>query len=199
VLTREEALRVRINSFLRESFGLPECDYYGRLDKRGLLGLKAALSDINNALTLQVTLSFLTWIQEALSLDAKTSMAIRSAVMSCKPGSNGYDIQCNSHVPFIAEVKCNVPINRGARYGSDQRSGILRDIKALHQGKSRATGVPPQALKFMVFLDMPEIRAANDHLFRLESDAPIVFLPGSEVPRDPAVVHGVYVGLELPN
>src|SRR5512132_1991449 len=89
---REEALRSRINAFLREAFALPEADYYARLDIKNLLRIKAALSDINNALTLRLTLQFVAWIQGALKLDDEAAVAVLASVLSVKPSSNGFDV-----------------------------------------------------------------------------------------------------------
>lgn len=191
---RNDDLRGRINVFLKSAFLLPEDDYYGRLNPTNLLALKAALSDINNALTMQLTLGFLDLVARSLRIDAAAIAEIRASVMRTKPSTNGYDIFYMGPVPFVAEVKCNIPVNGGTRYGAAQRNGILKDISALLKGKSKGPTVTQEFLKFMVFLDLPEVRAANASL--LASNAGISrdlrFLEGSEVPSNPAVVHGVY-------
>lgn len=193
-----EELRGRINSFLWHAFGLPEEDYYARLDLKNLLALKAALSDINNTLTMRLALGFLDWVSHTLSFDAATSKEIRAEILSTKPNSNGYDIHCLGPIPFVAEVKCNIPVNGGIKYGARQRYGILEDIGALLNGKSKASSVDPHALKFMVFLDLPEVRAATEHLMTSSSISKAFRILGdNETPSDPAIVYGVYSGLAI--
>ena len=51
---KDQELRRRLNAFFRDTFDLPDLDYYGRFDLKELLSLKSVLSDINNALTMLV-------------------------------------------------------------------------------------------------------------------------------------------------
>jgi hypothetical protein len=99
----------------------------------------------------------------------------------------------------VAEVKCNVPINGGTKYGAAQKNGIIADIEALLNGKSKASSAPApaQSLKFMVFLDLPAVRAANAHLIASNSriSKEFVILKTEQVPNDPKVVYGVYANL----
>lgn len=191
---RSDDIRNRINAFLQSAFLLPEDDYYARLDLKSLLGLKSALSDINNAVTMQLTLGFLDWAAISLRIDKPAIAAIRADVLRTKPSSNGYDIFCPAPLPFVAEVKCNIPVNGGSRYGAAQKKGILADIAALLRGKSKGQAVSNDFLKFMVFLDLPEVRAANASLLASKPEI-LHFLEGSDVPNDPAVVYGVYASL----
>ena len=55
------------------------------------------------------------------------------------------------------------PIKGGEIYGANQRVGIQKDIDALIQGKKKSKIEPEEYWKFMVFLDLPEIRAATKH------------------------------------
>lgn len=194
---RDNELRRRINSFLQNAFDLPEEDYYARLDLDNLLSLKSALSDINNAVTMRLTLAFLDWAAKTFSFDAAAIAQVRAAVLRTKPSTNGYDIHCTTPIPFVAEVKCNIPVNGGTKYGPAQRVGIIKDVEALFNGKSKASFVDMRSLKFMVFIDLPEVRAANDHLFSsnaIKSKA-FHFLGENEIPNDSEVVYGVYVML----
>ncbi len=191
---RDEDLRQRINAFLQNAFQLPSDDYYGKLNLKSLLGMKSALSDINNTLTMHLTLGFIDWLAATLSLDVDASTKLRADVLRSKPSSNGYDVQSSAPIPLIAEVKCNVPINCGKKYGAAQKAGILNDINALLQGKSKASPPDTDALKFMVFLDLPEVRAANEHLIASNGKLSKAFriLKANEVPSDPTVVYGIY-------
>ena len=191
---REDELRRRVNDFMTTAFSLPERDYYDRLDLEKLLLLKSALSDINNTLTMRLTLSFLNWVFNNLNYDAETVNRLRAEVLRTKPSSNGYDIACNGPSPFIAEVKFNIPINQGDKYGSAQKRGIVKDIQALKYGKSKSIADHEKALKFMVFVDLPEVRAANTHLMLSNAVAGLNFqiLEEGTVPNDTDVVYGIH-------
>jgi hypothetical protein len=162
-----------------------------------LLSLKSALSDINNEITMRLTLAFLNWATQVLSFDAASIEQVRANVLNTKPSSNGYDIHCKAPLPFVAEVKCNIPVNGGSKYGAAQKKGIMKDIDALLHGKSKALSVDQNSLKFMVFIDLPEVRVANNHLLASSSMAlsPFRILEGNEVPNNPDVVYVVYVSL----
>ncbi|MEZ0208681.1 MAG: hypothetical protein ACAH17_00690 [Candidatus Paceibacterota bacterium] len=191
---REDELQRRINAFICDAFALPDEDYYARMNLKHLLSVKSALSDINNILTMRLTLSFLSWAARALTIDAADIQKLRDIILGTKPSTNGYDIRCDGPIPFVAEVKCNVPINRGTKYGSAQRNGIVKDINSLMHGKAKARAIDPISLKFMVFVDLQEVRVANQHFFASNAAAscPVHFLAENEVPNNPDVVYGIY-------
>ena len=107
---RDEVLRRRINGFLCETFHLPNSDYFGAMDLSSLLELKSVLSDINNTLTMRLTLGFVDWAARTLQMDDAEVTQLRNDVLSTKPSANGYDISFAHVPPLVAEVKCNVPI-----------------------------------------------------------------------------------------
>lgn len=166
IYNRDSELQSRLNAFLADDLGLPKADYYSRLDLNGYLNIKSVLSDINNILTLKVSLAFAHWVSSILGLDRNTTRRIEAQVLATKPNANGYDIELSDPVNIVAEIKCNIPINRGRIYGSAQRNGIAKDIDALVNGKSKSPMQPKNCLKFMVFLDTPEVRAATDHFVK---------------------------------
>ena len=160
---REEDLKDRLNTFFQKHLRLPEGDYYSRLGQEGFGELKSVLSDINNIFTVKVTLAFVEWLATRFKLGEKDRSTIISKVLNTKPNANGYDLEISDPIQVIAEVKCNLPINRGNVYGSAQRDGIAKDIVSLMHGKSKSTTDPQSCLKFMVLLDKPEIRQATRH------------------------------------
>ena len=196
---RDADLRRRINAFLCKTFHLPEEDYFGEMDLGSLLELKSVLSDINNTLTMRLTLGFADWAAKTFKMDQAALMKLRNDVLNTKPSTNGYDVAFAHAPPIVAEVKCNVPINGGTKYGAAQKNGIIADIEALLNGKSKASTAPAPAdsLKFMVFLDVPAVRAANSHLIASNSriSKEFVILKAGQVPSDPKVVYGVYANL----
>ena len=160
---REEELKNRLNHFFITKFSLPEDDYYSRLDSEKIISLKMALSDINNLLTMKITISFVNWISEKFHLSLELKERLMHEVLSTKPSTNGYDIVSNEVINLIAEVKCNIPINGGIKYGSAQRNGISKDLKNLLQGKTKSKFDPTNFFKFMVFLENDAVRKANSH------------------------------------
>jgi hypothetical protein len=166
---RESILKEGLNAFLAREFSLLERDYCGNMSVESLLCLKSVLGDINNVLTLRVSLAFIEWIAPRLKFDEPTKAQIKEAVLSTKPNTNGFDITVASPVPLVAEVKCNVPINRGKRYGSQQWKGIEKDVSSLLQGKSKARIDLGKCLKFLALLDDPAVRDATDHLARIST------------------------------
>jgi hypothetical protein len=67
-------------------------DYYGNLKPESFLALKSVLADINNLLTLKVSLSFVEWVASRLSLDESAKLELVRATLAAKPNSNGFDI-----------------------------------------------------------------------------------------------------------
>lgn len=191
---RNSKIQTRLNHFFVSAFDLPVKDYYGSLDLEKILELKSVLSEINNTLTLQLTLGFVSLISKILSIPPLLSKNLIGEVLATKPSANGYDIHMKHGTPFVAEVKCNIPINGGTKYGAAQKNGIISDIESLMHGKTKAAQTHEQTLKFMVFLDLPTVRAANEHLRHSNSKISKEFrlLGQDEIPNDPKVVYGVY-------
>lgn len=95
---RDADLHRRINAFLCKAFHLPERDYFGEMDLGSLLELKSVLSDINNTLTMRLTLRFVDWAAKTLQMDQAALMRLRNDVLNTKPSSNGYDVSF-AHAP----------------------------------------------------------------------------------------------------
>ncbi len=160
---REIELKNNLNLFLVNKLKLPDKDYYSNLSTNEFLELKSILSGINNIFTLKVSIAFITWVSDFLQLTREEKEKIISDFINTKPNTNGYDIELDSLCKLVAEVKCNVPINKGKIYGSAQRVNIEKDINNLLNGKSKSKIKPFSFFKFMVFLDTEEIRAATKH------------------------------------
>lgn len=195
---RERELVSRLNRFFVKELNLPERDYAGSLGLSSLLNLKSVLSDINNMITLKLALGLVDWASEQFELDEAAKTELRRIVLSAKPNSNGFDVWLGHPASFVAEVKCNIPINGGNKYGARQRQGIVADINALLDGKRKAPMVTTGIPKIMAFLDHPEIRAANEHLLKTDVSllTKLVFLPSGQPPTGTDYVHGVYISTE---
>lgn len=194
---REQSLHGRLNAFLEDILGLPGTDYTERLDLASLLTFKSALSDINNLITVKIALGLGDWVADRFQLAPVDRAEIRRIVLATKPNANGYDVFLGYPMCFVGEVKCNVPINGGNKYGAQQRAGIIADVGSLMAGKRKGFILTQGALKFMAFLDLPEVRAANAHLLKTNKALAekLIFLDHEKIPSDVNYVHGVYVKL----
>jgi hypothetical protein len=198
---REIELKEKLNSFLVNKLKIPEEDYYANLNRDGLLELKSILSGINNIFTLKVSIAFIEWVSDFLILNKGEKEKILTDFMKNKPNSNGYDIELDSSCKLVAEVKCNVPINKGKTYGAQQRDGIEKDIKKLLYGGKKSKIIPNSFFKFMVFLDMEEIREATKYFIQNQTkyQDELVFLEKNKFQKDDIKdgdnVYIVYVSL----
>jgi hypothetical protein len=192
---RESVLVKKLNCFFKEEFGLPSDDYYSNLSANGFLNLKSILSDINNILTMKVSIAFTQWVSETLVLNDEVTQSLISNVLETKPNANGFDIEfADQHVRIIAEIKCNVPINGGTLYGSAQKDGIAKDINSLLHGKSKSAIKTNSCFKFMVFLDKPEIREATNHfVINSKNKEKLFFFDNEQIPLDTDNVYIVFV------
>ena len=150
---REQYLANKLNNFLFNSLKVPQADYYSNLTTDKIIGLKTALSDINNIVTLRLSLRFAEWLKTSVNISHETFNTIQSRIKQTKPNTNGYDIEYSSDsLKLIAEVKCNIPINEGKEFGAAQRNGIRKDIDGLLQGKKKSAINLKDYLKFLKVL-----------------------------------------------
>lgn len=137
IIDREEKLRSEFNEFWSDIFSIRD-DYYSKIPTEKLLKLKIAVSNINNILTYKATISLALVINDSLKISDYESEEIIRNISNTNSNANGYDIEFNGSKPYIAEVKCNIPINNSDKFGSKQLEGITNDIKALLNGKSKS-------------------------------------------------------------
>lgn len=163
---RENDLSRRLNEFVIDRFDLPAADYYSRLDQVGFTELKSVLGGINNIFTMKTTLAFVEWLSNRLEFNNHDQAMAINTILGTKPNANGYDVELHSPRSIIAEVKCNIPINKGKVYGSAQKEGITKDVISLIEGKTKSSIDPKLFMKFMVFLDTLEVREATKHLVK---------------------------------
>ncbi len=159
---REEALKERLNTVLNEVVGKEKRDYCSSMSFNDLLCLKTALSDVNNVITLRLTLSLVDWIGETFKLTEEKVAEMKQKVLSTKPNANGYDVDCNDP-DIVAEVKCNIPINKGSTYGADQKKGLLNDIQGLLSGKNKAS-LRDASFRFLALYNKQSVKEATKHL-----------------------------------
>ncbi|MDD2598126.1 MAG: hypothetical protein PHO37_02715 [Kiritimatiellae bacterium] len=197
--SREDDLINKLNQFLLRELHLPEADYTNKFTLESLLSLKSVLSDINNLITLKLTCGLASWVCDTYSLEEDIRASLCRSVMRKKPNANGFDLYLGVPMSFVAEVKCNLPINGGLRYGAQQKRGILSDVESLMTGKRKSPMMSQKVLKFLGFLDLPAIRAANEHLIKTTPALAekLRFVQPKQKPRALRYVHGVYIPIKV--
>jgi len=169
--SKSNKLQTDFNTFWNKILGEDQ-DYFDMMSMEDLYALKAALSNVNNIITLDSTLKAVHRIADILQLKKEQVIEILHVVDSTKPNDNGFDIEYKDEKSrFICEVKCNRPINGGNRFGSAQKNGLTKDIESLLFGKSKSSIRKEEMdfyYKFMVIYEFDQkTKEATDHYLSL--------------------------------
>ena len=133
---RDETLKKQFDGFF-EKLGIK--DLYSKLSNEQLINLKKLLSCINNIITLRTTDAFVEKLFEDKFVSLKEKEEIFKKVRAQHANTNGYDVRYNGEYgdkKIIAEVKCNIPVNKTS-FGAAQEEGILADVHYLLTGKNK--------------------------------------------------------------
>lgn len=153
-LNRESELKERFNRFIADKITGTAEDYYSRLTVEDFEDIKTTLQDIHNILTYQTTIRFLDWLRDRFPSVKENYHFYLDQVLNTKPNGNGYDLIVTGDISIVAEIKCNKPINNGYKFGAQQKTGIIKDIQGLLDGKSKVKLLDPTgAYKFLVIYD----------------------------------------------
>lgn len=163
-MNREEKLKSEFNNFLSSKLFLEYKDYYNKLNTKDFIELKLLLSNINNIITLKLTMKFVDSIALLFNFSDENKEKIIDDIQSISPNANGFDIKIEKPIKLVAEVKGNIPINNGLAFGSAQKDAICKDLESLKTGKSKSNIVPADFYKFMVLPDTKETRKATTDL-----------------------------------
>lgn len=169
--SKSQYLKNEFNGFWTDILD-EERDYFSLMTEDSFDVLKAALSNINNIITLNTTVNAIDVIVNILNMKTEDKEKIFRLVDSTKPNDNGYDIEYREgDTPFICEVKCNRPINGGNRFGSAQKNGITKDLNMLLQGKNKSSLSKEEIkdyFKFMVIYKYDDNTVqAVEHFYKL--------------------------------
>ena len=164
---RGDALRFQFNEFWNRALKTSGENYFGRLTSEDFIGLKKAISCINNILTLKATLQFIDRIRKCRIINRGQAAKMRDAVEQQHPNTTGFDVKFDDGTTrIIAEVKCSIPVN-GDKFGSRQKTSILTDLTGLENGKKKGDVKNLSAYyKFMVILDVCNAREAMKNLMQ---------------------------------
>ncbi|MFR9710021.1 hypothetical protein ACL02P_24230 [Paenibacillus sp. MB22_1] len=165
---REAELKERFNRFIADKITGSNDDYYSRLSVEDFEDIKTALKDIHNILTYKTTIRFIEWLSDRFPYVKENYQVYLDQVLNTKPSNNGYDLMVIGDIKIVAEIKCNKPINNGYVFGSNQKRGIIDDIKGLLTGKTKMKSLDPtEAYKFLVIYDFGDhTLSAAQHLIK---------------------------------
>lgn len=157
--SRQTDLNDNFNRFWNRALKTSNIDYLSKLTNDDLVELKKAVSNINNMMTLRVTLGFIEKLYRLGIINQSQAMRIRKNVDAQHPNTNGFDVM-DKECKIVAEVKCNIPVDK-KRFGPAQKDAIIKDLKGLWHGKSKG-GINDidGYYKFMVIQDIDLAREA---------------------------------------
>lgn len=109
-----------------------------KMNTTNLISMKKIGSAANNILTMKAAMAFVEMLKDNKIISiCNIYKDILESVKHTNPNANGYDVSYDgSHggEKFIAEVKCNIPVNADS-FGAKQIEGITKDINNLFNGK----------------------------------------------------------------
>ncbi|UUC45144.1 hypothetical protein [Flavobacterium cerinum] len=154
-ISRNNKFKTKLNNHLQKLTG-QKADFYTALKNEDILELKAVLSDINNLLTYKLTLIAGEWIGSYFKLHQTEINHILEEIDANEPNSQGYDIvYINEFIKVIAEVKCNIPVKNGSKFGSMQSKHLIEDAQKLLNGKRQISDTS-EYLKFLFIVKIGE-------------------------------------------
>ena len=155
--SRNAELRSKFNSHFQKLTNT-DVDFYDTLANEDILELKTVLSDINNLLTYKLTLTAGDWISNYFNLNEEERFSISEKIDSTKPNAKGYDIIIDSPIKIVAEVKCNVPVKGGSKFGAMQSKKLIEDVQKLLSGKPQV----PNTSEYLKFLFIINIESRSE-------------------------------------
>ena len=165
-MSRYTELKEKFNAYWQKSLSTNE-DLFAKMSIEDLVGLKKAVSNVNNILTLQTTNAFIKMLRDDNRISSQHCADVLNEVDSTHANTNGFDVESNNpDSKFVAEVKCNIPVEESA-FGAAQEDGIVKDIRALLESK-KTSKVSKEEIgeyyKFMVLLDVERVQESAKRL-----------------------------------
>ena len=162
--SRQLDLEEKFNCYWNQALKTNGVDYLKRLTINDLVEMKKAISNINNLITLKVTLAFIDEICRLGIVNNEQAEGMRKVVDEQHPNTNGFDVQ-DDKCKIIAEIKCNIPVGEKS-FGAAQKIALKKDLKGLRNGKTKGDiGDPKDYYKFMVIQDVSNSRLAMKELY----------------------------------
>ena len=161
--SRQLDIQEKFNHFWNQALKTKNENYLSKLTNEDLIGLKKAIANTNNLLTLKVTLGFIDRLHSMGIIDSNQADRIKRNVDGQHPNTIGFDVQ-DTESGIIAEVKCNIPVGEKS-FGAAQKNALKKDLQGLRNGKAKGGIVnTDDYYKFMVVLDVDGVRDAMKKL-----------------------------------
>ena len=162
--SRQLDLEEKFNSYWNKALKTNGEDYLKRLTTNDLVEMKKAISNINNLITLKVTLAFIDEIYRLGIVNNEQAGRMRKEVDEQHPNTNGFDVQ-DKECRIIAEIKCNIPVGEKS-FGAAQKIALKKDLQGLRNGKTKGDiDNVDNYYKFMVIQDVSKARIAMKELY----------------------------------
>jgi len=158
IYSRHAALGKEFNDYWQQALHTNE-NLFAQMQIEDFVGLKKAISNINNIVTLLVTERFIDFLQNNHIISDEQARQMHQDVNQTHANTNGFDVECDGPVKIVAEVKCNIPVEATA-FGAAQEESIMEDILHLTTSKSKSNLTKEQIrdyYKFMVLLDCEHV------------------------------------------
>ncbi|MBR4177237.1 MAG: hypothetical protein IKQ53_07540 [Bacteroidales bacterium] len=162
--SRQLDLEEKFNRYWNQALKTDGEDYLKRLTTNDLVEMKKAISNINNLITLKVTLGFVDEICRLGIVNNEQAIRIKEDIDEQHPNTNGFDVQ-DMDCKIIAEIKCNIPVGEKS-FGAAQKNALKKDLQGLRNGKTKGDiDNVADYYKFMVIQDVPKARVAMKELY----------------------------------
>ncbi len=162
--SRRLDLEEKFNSYWNKALKTNGEDYLKRLTTNDLVEMKKAISNINNLITLRVTLGFIDEICRMDIVNNEQAERMRKEADEQHPNTNGFDVQ-DKECRIIAEIKCNIPVGEKS-FGAAQKNALKKDLQGLRNGKTKGDiDNVDNYYKFMVIQDVSKARIAMKELY----------------------------------
>ena len=162
--SRQLDLEEKFNRYWNQALKTNDVDYLKRLTINDLVEMKKAISNINNLITLKITLGFIDEICRLGIVNNEQAERMRKEVDEQHPNTNGFDVQ-DKECRIIAEIKCNIPVGEKS-FGAAQKNALKKDLQGLRNGKTKGDiDNVGNYYKFMVIQDVSNARLAMKELY----------------------------------
>lgn len=162
--SRQLDFEERFNRYWNQALKTNDVDYLKRLTINDLVEMKKAISNINNLITLKVTIGFIDEICRLGVVNNEQAERMRKEVDEQHPNTNGFDVQ-DKECRIIAEIKCNIPVGEKS-FGAAQKNALKKDLQGLRNGKTKGDiDNVGNYYKFMVIQDVSNARLAMKELY----------------------------------
>jgi len=182
ILTKERHFTDEIKTIICNLHPVVSANEFCHFSEHELFKLKRAFGYVNNAVTCRLTSKLAEWISNRSEFNEYKDKIIELALSH--PNASGYDIKLEDP-NILAEIKGNVPVNDGDKFGAAQKKGLKEDICCLlgiTQGEKKEKELKigkDNFKKYFKFLGLP-----NSHVVQKAMDELINAINKNQPPEE---------------